>query len=265
VDKEAVAKGSVMASSANINSKDERVGAQAPILQVRNLSKAFGAMMAVNNLSFEVPSGEVFGIAGPNGAGKTTVFNLITGFLQGSGEVRFEDENVTNLKPFQICHRGIARTLQIPQIFSTLDVFTNVRFGAHFGKKHIKDGNEAEIIHRVLEFVGLQNKKTAIAENMDLFHKKLIMIAAALATRPRLLLLDEPIGGLSPAEIDPLMELIQKINQELNITVIIIEHLMKVLKELSHRLMILHYGKEIRTGPAAEVMEDEKVKEVYLG
>jgi branched-chain amino acid transport system ATP-binding protein len=124
VDKKAVAKGSVMASSANINSKNERVGAQAPILQVRNLSKAFGAMMAVNNLSFEVPSGEVFGIAGPNGAGKTTVFNLITGFLQGSGEVRFEDENVTNLKPFQICHRGIARTLQIPQIFSTLDVFT---------------------------------------------------------------------------------------------------------------------------------------------
>jgi branched-chain amino acid transport system ATP-binding protein len=172
---------------------------------------------------------------------------------------------VTNLKPFQICHRGIARTLQIPQIFSTLDVFTNVRFGAHFGNKHIKDGNEAEIIHRVLEFVGLQDKKTAIAENMDLFHKKLIMIAAALATRPRLLLLDEPIGGLSPAEIDPLMELIRKINQELNITVIIIEHLMKVLKELSHRLMILHYGEEIRTGPPAEVMEDEKVKEVYLG
>jgi branched-chain amino acid transport system ATP-binding protein len=254
-----------MAIAQNLKSKDERVGAQAPILQVRNLSKAFGAMKAVNNLSFEVPAGEVFGIAGPNGAGKTTVFNLITGFLQGSGEVCFEDEKVTNLKPFQICHRGIARTLQIPQIFSTLDVFNNVRFGAHFGNKHIKDGNEAEIIHQVLEFVGLQDKKTAIAENMDLFHKKLIMIAAALATRPRLLLLDEPIGGLSPTEIDPLMGLIRKINQELNITVIIIEHLMKVLKELSHRLMILHYGEEIRTGPPAEVMEDEKVKEVYLG
>jgi len=254
-----------MASTANINAKDERVGAQAPILQVRNLSKAFGAMMAVNNLSFEIPVGEVFGIAGPNGAGKTTVFNLITGFLQGTGEVRFEGKNVTNLKPYQICHRGIARTLQIPQIFSTLDVFNNVRFGAHFGNKHIRDGNETEVIHRVLDFVGLQDDKTAVAENMDLFHKKLIMIAAALATRPRLLLLDEPIGGLSPAEIGPLMELIRKINQELNITVIIIEHLMKVLKELSHRLMILHYGEEIRTGPPAEVMEDEKVKEVYLG
>ena len=100
---------------------------------------------------------------------------------------------------------------------------------------------------------------------MDLFHKKLIMIAAALATQPRLLLLDEPVGGLSPAEIKPLMELILKINQELKITIIIIEHLMKVLKELSHRLMILHYGQEIRTGPPVEVMEDEKVREVYLG
>jgi branched-chain amino acid transport system ATP-binding protein len=254
-----------MANTANIDSKGEGMGAQAPILQVRNLSKAFGAMMAVNNLCFDVPAGEVFGIAGPNGAGKTTVFNLITGFLQGTGEVRFEDKNVTNLKPHQICHRGIARTLQIPQVFSTLDVFNNVRFGAHFGNKHIKDGNETEIINRALDFVGLQNEKTAIAENMDLFHKKLIMIAAALATRPRLLLLDEPIGGLSPAEIDPLIDLIRRINLELNITVIIIEHLMKVLKELSHRLMILHYGEEILTGSPAEVMEDEKVREVYLG
>lgn len=254
-----------MASSANLNSKDGQMGAQAPILQVRNLTKSFGAMMAVNDLSFEVSKGEVFGIAGPNGAGKTTVFNLITGFLQGTGEVRFEDENVTNLKTYQICHRGIARTLQIPQVFSTLDIFNNVRFGAHFGNRQLKDGNEAEIIHRVLDFVGLQDDKTAIAENMDLFHKKLIMIASALATQPRLLLLDEPIGGLSPAEIEPLMQLIWKINQELNITIIIIEHLMKVLKKLSHRLMILHYGEEIRTGPPAEVMEDEKVREVYLG
>jgi branched-chain amino acid transport system ATP-binding protein len=254
-----------MANTANNNSTDERTGAQAPILQVRNLSKAFGAMMAVNNLSFEVPAGEVFGIAGPNGAGKTTVFNLITGFLQGTGEVRFEDKNVTNLKPYQICHRGIARTLQIPQVFSTLDVFNNVRFGAHFGNKHLKDGSETEIISNALDFVGLQDDKTAIAENMDLLHKKLIMIAAALATRPRLLLLDEPIGGLSPAEIGPLIELIRRINRELNITVIIIEHLMKVLKELSDRLMILHYGEEIRTGPPAEVMQDEQVKEVYLG
>ena len=204
-------------------------------------------------------------LVSPNGAGKTTLFNLITGFLQGTGEVRFEDKNVTNLKPYQICHRGIARTLQIPQVFSTLDVFNNVRFGAHFGNKHLKDGSETEIINRALDFVGLQDDKTAIAENMDLLHKKLIMIAAALATRPRLLLLDEPIGGLSPAEIGPLIELIRRINQELNITVIIIEHLMKVLKELSDRLMILHYGEEIRTGPPAEVMQDEQVKEVYLG
>ena len=235
------------------------------MLEMKNINTYYGEFHAIRDVSFKVDRGNFFLVIGPNGAGKTTVFNLITGFLQGTGEVRFEDKNVTNLKPYQICHRGIARTLQIPQIFSTLDVFNNVRFGAHFGSKHIKDGDESEIIHRAFDFVGLQEDKTAIAENMDLFHKKLIMIAAALATRPRLLLLDEPIGGLSPAEIGPLIELIRRINQELNITVIIIEHLMKVLKELSHRLMILHYGEEIRTGPPAEVMEDEKVKEVYLG
>ncbi len=234
-----------------------------PILRVNSLSKAFGAMKAVNNLSFDVSKGEVFGIAGPNGAGKTTVFNVITGFLPGIGEVLFEEENITNLKPHQICHRGIARTLQIPRVFSTLDVFNNIRFGAHFGNSDSR--KETEIIHDALNFVGLKGKETAVAKNVDLFHKKLIMIAAALATQPKLLLLDEPIGGLGPAEIGPLMDLIRRINLELGITVIIIEHLMKVLKELSHRLMILHYGEEIRTGLPTEVMEDEKVKEVYLG
>jgi len=235
----------------------------APILRVRDLSKAFGAMMAVDKLSFEVAKGEIFGIAGPNGAGKTTVFNLITGLLQGTGEVLFEGKNIANLKPYQICRRGIARTLQIPQVFSTLNVFDNVRFGAHFGNKH--KHNEDEVIQRFIGFAGLQDDVNLVAENVDLYHKKLIMMAAALATQPKLLLLDEPIGGLSPAEIGPLIELIRRINQELGITIVIIEHLMKVLKELSHRLMILHYGVEIRTGPPAEVMEDEKVKEVYLG
>ena len=247
----------------DLNSGGRHHDGPAPILCARNLSKAFGAMMAVDDLSFEVSKGEVFGIAGPNGAGKTTLFNLITGFLQGTGEVLFEGENITNLKPYQICHQGIARTLQIPQIFSTLNVLDNVRFGAHFGNKHKQ--NEDEIIHKAISFVGLQDDVNTVAENVDLLHKKLIMIAAALATQPRLLLLDEPIGGLSATEINPLMELIRRINQELGITIIIIEHLMKVLKELSLRLMILHYGEEIRTGLPAEVMEDEKVKEIYLG
>jgi branched-chain amino acid transport system ATP-binding protein len=235
----------------------------APLLEVRDLSKAFGAMLAVNNLSFEVYPGEVFGVAGPNGAGKTTLFNVITGFLPGTGEVLFEGLNINHLKPHQICRNGIARTFQIPQVFSTLDVFHNVRFGAHFGNPHLKDENQA--IHDAINIVGLKGKEIAIAENLDLFHKKLIMIAAALATLPKLLLLDEPIGGLSPTEIGLLIRLIQKINKELGITIIVIEHLMKALKELSHRLMILHYGEMIRIGAPEEVMVDKKVREVYLG
>ena len=154
----------------------------APILQVRNLSLAFGAMLAVNNLSFEVYKGEVFGIAGPNGAGKTTLFNVATGFLPGAGEVLFEGENINGLKPHQVCRRGIARTFQIPLVFSTLDVFHNVKFGAHFGNPHVK--NENQVIRDVIDFVGLTGKETAVAENVDLLHKKLIMIAAALATHP---------------------------------------------------------------------------------
>lgn len=235
----------------------------APILQVRNLSQIFGAMLALNKLSFEVNQGEVFGIAGPNGAGKTTLFNVTTGFLPGTGDVFFDGKSINHLKPHQICHKGIARTFQIPLVFSTLDVFHNVKFGAHFGNLHGQ--NENQVVHDAINFVGLAGKEPAIAEHVDLFHKKLIMIAAALATRPKLLLLDEPIGGLSPTEIGPLIQLIQRINRELGITIIIIEHLMKALKELSHRLMILHYGEIIRIGVPEEIMEDEKVREVHLG
>lgn len=246
-----------------VGGRHQGVSAPPPLLEVRDLSQAFGAMLAVKNLSFEVHQGEILGIAGPNGAGKTTLFNVTTGFLQGTGEVIFEGENINKLKPYQICHRGIARTFQVPLIFSTLDVFHNVKFGAHFGNRDVKDENQA--VREAIDFAGLTGREKTIAENVDLLHKKLIMIASALATGPKLLLLDEPIGGLSPAEIGPLMKVIQRINQELGITIIMIEHLMKVLKELSDRLMILHYGEKICIGHPEEVMADEKVREVYLG
>lgn len=248
--------------SLNIHAGRSRASGD-PILRVENLSMSFTGVDALKDLTFAVDEGEVFGIAGPNGAGKTTLFNIISGLYTGSGSVVFKNEDISAAKPHRVCHLGIARTLQVPNVFVTLNVYNNVRFGAHFGKPGRKD--EDKLIADVLEFVGLKDRQSELAEHLGLFQKKLVMIAAALATQPQVLLLDEPVGGLSPIEINPLIKLIQSINKDLGITIIIIEHLMKVLKELSDRLMIIHYGKAICIGTPDHVMQDERVREVYLG
>jgi branched-chain amino acid transport system ATP-binding protein len=210
-----------------------------------------------------VEKGEIFGIAGPNGAGKTTLFNVITGFYRGSGVIIFDNVNITGLRPHQVCRKGIARTFQIPQLFVTLPVVDNVKVGAHFGVQGGHD--ERAIINETINLVGLQGKENVIAANLNLFDKKLTMLASALATKPKLLLLDEPIGGLSPTEVKQSVALVHKINQELGLTVIVIEHLMKVLTKISRRLMILHNGEKICLGPPQEVTNDKRVIEVYLG
>ena len=233
------------------------------ILQVTKVTKSFGELTAVKDLSFEVEKGEIFGIAGPNGAGKSTLFNVITGFYQGSGDIVFDNVNIARFKPYQICQKGIARTFQIPQLFFTMPVVKNVKVGAHFGVRGAHD--ERERINEAINFVGLQGKENIIAANLNLFDKRLTMLAAALATKPKLLLLDEPIGGLSPTEVNQSMTLFQKINKELGLTIIIIEHLMKVLTELSQRLLILQNGERICIGAPQEVTKDKRVIEVYLG
>jgi len=236
------------------------------ILQIEKVSKRFGELAAVKDVSCEVEKGEIFGIAGPNGAGKSTLFNLITGMFSYTGRILFDGQDVTGLRPHQICNKGIARTFQIPILFSTMPVFENVRVGAHFGARGTYSRHaEEENINEVISFAGLQGKEKIIAENLNLFDKKLTMLAAALATKPKLLMLDEPIGGLSPTEAKQSMELFQKINHELGVTIIIIEHLMKVLIELCQRLMILQDGEEICTDPPLEVVKNKRVIEVYLG
>lgn len=232
------------------------------ILETKQVTKRFGELAAVKDLSFEVKEKEIFGIAGPNGAGKTTLFNVISGIYLGSGEIYFLDERIDRLRPFQVCLKGVARTFQIPSVFSTLTVYDNIRVGAHFGN-HVKD--EKNIIKEVLEFVGLSEKQNILTKHLPLFDKKLTMVAAALATHPKLLMLDEPIGGLSPGEINQSVELFKRINHELGVTLIVIEHLMKVLMEISERMMILHNGEKICIGTPEEVAKDKQVIEVYLG
>ena len=233
------------------------------ILEVNRLTQRFGELAAVKGLSFEVEKGEIFGIAGPNGAGKTTLFNVISGYYRSSGDIIFDGGNINKLRPHQICHKGIARTFQIPQIFLTLSMVDNVRVGAHFGGQvPEKVGLN---IDEVINLVGLQGKENVIAANLNLFDKKLTMLAIALATKPELLLVDEPVGGLSPTEGKEFMALVRKLNEELGLTIIIIEHLMKVLRTLCHRLMILENGEKIALGHPEEVCRDERVIELYLG
>lgn len=232
------------------------------ILHVEKANKRFGKLVAVKDVSFEVEKGEIFGIAGPNGSGKTTLFNLISGMLRGSGNIVLDNQNISGLRPDQICQKGIARTFQIPVAFPTLTVFRNVEVGAYFGVQGTQ--RKKETINEVINFVGLQGKENVVAAGIDLFSKKMTMLAAALATKPKLLLLDEVVAGLSPTETSQFVELVGKINRELGVTIMVIEHLMKVLTEICQRLMIVHYGEQICIGPPKEVTENSRVREIYL-
>ena len=234
------------------------------ILQVKHLTKNFGELYACDDISFEVQKGEIFGIAGPNGAGKTTLFNCIAGVYHCGGEILFEGANINGMRPHMICKSGIGRTFQIPVIFHTLNVKENVSVGAYFGSMSRRK-NVRKQIDDAIEIVGLDGKENEPGESVNLFEKKMTMLAAVLATEPKLLLLDEPMSGLSASEIDAFSRLIKRINRELQLTVVIIEHLMKVLTGLSNRLMILDNGKRFRVGDPETVCNDKEVIEIYLG
>jgi len=245
------------------------------ILECVEVSKLFGDFAALNKVSFSVPKGSIFGIAGPNGAGKTTLFNIITcnPFRPTSGKVIFEGEEIQKLKPYEIVHRGIARTFQIPVIFRNLTYLKSVIVGSIYGnltnlkqnilgykrEKHEKNALEA------LELVDLINKKDEFTIHASLYDLKLLMIASAISTKPKLLFLDEPVSGLTDHEIELIWDMISKIHNELNITVVIIEHIMKFLMNISNEVMILNFGEVICKGKPETVSSDEEVIKCYLG
>ena len=233
------------------------------IFRCTEVTQRFGELTAVRNMSFEVEKGEIFGIAGPNGAGKTTLFDVITGFYRGSGDILLDDERISGLSTHQICHKGVARTFQIPHLFPTFPVVQNVKVGTHFG--NLREHDEKRDIEEVIRFVGLEGRENILAGSLNLLDKKLTMVAVALATKPKLLLLDEPIGGLSPEETKDFITLVRKINKELGLTIMIIEHLMKPLTALSGRLMIMHNGEKICLDPPKKAIANKKVIELYLG
>lgn len=232
------------------------------MLKAIHVTKKFGELKAVNDLSFEVQDGQIFGIAGPNGAGKSTVYNLITGFYAYEGAIEFMGRNMAGLPPYRIAKAGIARTFQIPQVFPSLTVQKSISVGSRFGAL---GGLDEAHVDEVIRFVELEEERLQSTGLLNLLSKKKLMIGAALATKPKIMLLDEPMGGCNANEIRSLMVLIQRINKELGITIIIIEHFMKVLTELTEKLLIIESGTEICCGPPEEVVNNPKVIECYLG
>jgi branched-chain amino acid transport system ATP-binding protein len=243
-----------------------RQGAGA-ILAVAHVSRRFGSLMALNDLSFEIAKGEILGIAGPNGAGKSTLLNVCTGVVPPTaGRVLFDGEAVSGRPAHRFCRIGIARTFQIPQIFSSMSVEENVLTGAMFGSATTL--GHAEIRARldsVLDLTGLTRQRQQPASLADLMTRKRIMIAAALATDPKLLFLDEPLSGLNTEEVDIFVALFRHLHAVLGLTLVVVEHKVRALAALSRRILILNAGTRLILDTPETVMRDQRVIDIYLG
>ena len=234
------------------------------LLEVTGLSKRFGGLQAVQDVSFQVEEGEIVGIIGPNGAGKTTVFNLLSGvYRPDSGHVRFRGEEITGLPPHEICRRGIGRTFQLTRPFARLTVRQTVTIGALNWASSVAEA--ARWADRVLEEVGLAPKRDALGGELTVADRKRLEFARALATRPRLLLLDEVVAGLTPAEVREMVALIQRIAQREKLSVLIVEHVLHAVMTLSRRVIVLYEGRKIAEGTPEALARDRRVVEAYLG
>jgi len=234
------------------------------ILSVKGVTKRFGGLTALSNVSFDVQKGEVVGLMGPNGAGKTTLLNVIAGeYAPDSGTIRFKDCDITGCPPHRACHLGIARTYQIPQPFVTLTALENVKVAAVFGRKAKETTTEFDY-DRLFRLVNLLEQKETVAGNLPILSLKKLEMARALAREPELILLDEVAAGITEVEIPRVLETIREIRR-MGITIVIIEHVIKVLVNVVDRIVVIDKGMKIAEGSPAMVMNDSKVVEAYFG
>jgi branched-chain amino acid transport system ATP-binding protein len=237
------------------------------ILQVSNLTKSFKGLTAVSNLHFNVEEGEVLGLMGPNGAGKTTVINLITGFLKAdSGTISWHDENIAGLKPHKIVRRGVTRTFQQPRVFPNVTIFDNVFVGLSESDRSrlFSATDPRQKVSDIFEFVGMKTKPSTLAKDLPQDELRRLEIARAIGSDPELIILDEPVSGLTPEESDSIANIVSRLNKG-GITLVIIEHVMRMLMRVSHRLVVMNNGTKLSEGTPEQVRRDPLVTEAYLG
>ncbi len=240
----------------------------AELLEVNGLTKRFGGLIAVNQLSFSIRKGETVGFIGPNGAGKSTVVNLLTGYLKADdGTIKLEDRHITHAKPWQRAHFGLARTYQIPRPFPELTALMSVVTAVLCGKQRVNQSLEDAGVEatQYLEFVGLFSKRNILARDLTFYELRMLELARALATTPKLLFIDEVMAGLNPGEAKRAVEMVMRAKRHFGLTIFWIEHVMAIIMDAADRVIAINYGQKIADGTPDEVISNDVVIEAYLG
>lgn len=233
------------------------------LLEINSVTKAFGGLLAVNRMNLVIEQGKIYGLIGPNGAGKTTLFNIISGFYKPeSGDIFFAGENVTYLSSDQLCHRGLVRTFQMPKMFPEMSVIDNVLIGALSRTKRV--GLARSEAEEIINFLGMGTKKDTLAGSLRVHELKRLEIAKALATKPKLFLLDETMAGLNAVEQNQMIDLLKKVHDS-GVTLFVVEHVMHIVANLCEHIIVMNYGEKIAEGRPQDVLKNEKVVKVYLG